>query len=129
MVMTAGTSRLRKTEAAEADQTDQANPSKELNDNFNDIKLSGVGGDFEELTNDQGDVFYRPTLTISSKLSSTFAGKMFNETIRNWFCFFLSQRERLSILFIIESRKIWNILEQTTQKIYYMVEEKSSKEK
>lgn len=95
MVMTAGTSRLRKTEAAEADQ---ANPSKELNDEFNDIKLAGVGGDFEELTNDQGDVFYRPTLTISSKLSSTFGGKMFNETIRTWFPFSLVVGGSLPVL-------------------------------
>lgn len=78
MVMTAGTSRLRKTEAVNAAADD---PSKESDDHFDDVKLSGTDGDFEKLTNDHGDVFYRPTLTISSKLSSTFEGKFFNETI------------------------------------------------
>lgn len=102
MVMTAGTSRLRKTEAAEADQ---ANPSKEWNDNFNDIKLTGVGGDFEELTNDQGDVFYRPTLTISSKLSSSFEGKMFNETIKNWFGFFRTESGSIFCSFLKAKKK------------------------
>lgn len=80
MVMTAGTSRLRKTEAIEATEDD---PSKESNDDFDHIKLSSTGGKFEELTNEQGDVFYRPTMTISSKLSSTFESKKFNETIKN----------------------------------------------
>lgn len=86
MVMTGGTSRLRKSEAVETD------PSKELNDNnFTDVKLTDGDVDFEELTNDQGDVFYRPTLMISSKLSTSFDGRMFNETI-NWFIFGVDEK-------------------------------------
>lgn len=76
--MTAGASRLRKTGTAQVTESD---PSKEISDNLDEVKISGTGGNFEELTNDQGDVFYRPTLTISSKLSTSFESKMFNETI------------------------------------------------
>lgn len=80
MVMTAGTSRLQKTEAVDMPDADETDPSKEI-DNFEEIKLTSTGADFEELTNDQGDVFYPPTLIISSKLSSNFEGKFLNETI------------------------------------------------
>lgn len=103
MVMTAGTSRLRKTEAVEATETD---PSKESHDTFDGIKLSSAGGDFEELTNDQGDVFYRPTLTISSKLSTSFEGKSFNETIRNWFR--VSGRDQKSGQYVLFTNKNGN---------------------
>lgn len=92
MVMTAGTSRLRKTGGVEGAVDDPSNddPSKELDYHFDDVKLTGADGDYEKLTNDQGDVFYRPTLTISSKLSSKFEGKFFNETINNWFSLFVT---------------------------------------
>lgn len=79
--MTAGTSRLQKTEAVDMPDAVETDPSKELINNLEEIKLTSTGADFEELTNDEGDVFYQPTLTISSKLSTKFEGKFFNETI------------------------------------------------
>lgn len=69
MVMTAGTSRFRKTGTAgdankELTQTDQ-----------HEAMISSVSDNVDLLTNDQGDVFYGPAPKISFKLDNSFVAR------------------------------------------------------
>lgn len=72
MVMTAGTSRFRKTAAA----TTSGDANKELSKNDqHESVISSVSDNLDLLTNDQGDVFYGPAPKISFKLDNSFVAR------------------------------------------------------
>ncbi|XP_055297687.1 uncharacterized protein LOC129566114 [Sitodiplosis mosellana] len=72
MVMTAGTSRFRKTGTAST--TGDANKELFQNDPH-EAMISSVADNVDLLTNDQGDVFYGPAPKISFKLDNSFVAR------------------------------------------------------
>lgn len=79
MVMTAGTSRFRKTQIPAI----TINANKELNrndHNDNEAIVSSVSGNIDMLTNDQGDVFYGPAPKISFRLENPFEARSDDST-------------------------------------------------
>lgn len=81
MVMTAGSGRFRKTQAPAI----TINANKDLNRNGhmeNEAIISSVSDNIDLLTNDQGDVFFRPAPKLSFKLDNPFEARSAHLTLQ-----------------------------------------------
>lgn len=81
MVMTAGTSRYRKTGAASnaIDANKELTPNEQTNNNG--AGLSPISDNVDLLSNDQGDVFYGIAPKISLKLEDSFEARYADSTL------------------------------------------------